>query len=101
MKKLSKKAWKEYFENDLNWSVEQTMQRYGIRVSNLNGTDLYVLENWNVPKKYMREMGLKSKWRSIFYFIVHEDEEGNIYMEEMMKTASIDYLWKAQEGLNA
>ena len=101
MKKLSKKAWKEYFEDDLNWSVEQTMQRYGIRVSNLNGTDLYMLESWNVPKKYMREMGLKSKWRSIFYFIVHEDEEGNIYMEEMMKTASIDYLWKAQEGLNA
>ena len=101
MKKLSKKAWKEYFENDLNWSVEQTMQRYGIRVSNLNGTDLYALESWNVPKKYMREMGLKSKWRSILYFIVHEDEEGNIYMEEMMKTASIDYPWKAQEGLNA
>lgn len=92
------KAWKEYFENDLNWTVEQTMQRYGIRVSSLNETDLYVLENWVVPKKYMQEMGLKSKWVPLRYFILHEDEEGNAFMEEMMKTASIEHLWKAQEG---
>ena len=98
MKKLSKKAWKEYVEEPSNWTVEQTMQRYGLRVSRLNETDLYALENWNVPKKYMREMGLKSKWRLVFYFIVHADDEGNIYMEEMMKTASIDYLWSKQEG---
>ena len=101
MKKLSKKAWKEYFEEHSNWSVQQAITEYGLRITQLENTDVYALEVYNVPPKYMQEMGLKPRWLPLRTFILHEDEQGNPYMEEMRKTDAVEMLWKAQEGLNA
>ncbi len=98
MKKLSKKKWKEYFEEHSNWSVKQTISEYGLRITQLENTDVYALEVYDVPPQYMQEMGLKPSWLPLRTFTLHEDEDGNPYMEEMMKTASIDYLWSKQEG---
>ncbi len=98
MKKLSKKAWKEYFEEHDNWSVQQTISEYGLRVTRLENTDVYALEVYNVPPKYMQEMGLKPRWLPLRTFILHADEQGNPYMEEMRKTDAVEMLWSKQEG---
>ncbi len=98
MKKLSKKAWKEYVEEPSNWEPRTWIPEDGLRISLLKETDIRVLEEWFEPDKWVKEMGVKAHWRKLSMYIVHETDAGDRYRQTLSKTEAIEMLWKAQEG---
>lgn len=101
MKKLSKKAWKEYFDDEWNWLVVKEMPDYGMRITRLDNTEVYALEKWNFPAPYLMDVGFKPSWVRIDCFVIHEDGYGNVCPEQMNKTNVIDMLWSNQGAGNA
>ena len=98
MKKLSKKAWKEYVEEPSNWEVHTSVPEFGYRISRLKETDLFALEEWHEPIEYARKMGVKPSWRVKQLFYVRENDDGQRYPESTNKTNAIEELWSKQEG---
>ena len=98
MKKLSKKAWKEYIDDESNWEPRTWIPEGGLRISVLKETDIRALEEWHEPNEWVREMGVKPSWRKLSMYVVHENEDGQRYREQLTKTEAIEKLWKAQEG---
>jgi len=98
MKKLSKKAWKEYFDDEWNWLVDREIPEHGLRITHLTNTEVYALERWHVPFDFVREMGVKPSWIRQFCYVRQYDENGNCYINQMNKTGIIEMLWLEQEG---
>ena len=98
MKKLSKKKWKEYFEEPSNWEPRTYVPEFGFRITRLKETDLYALEEWFVPDKRMRGLGVKPYWRVRELFTRHEINGNRGYPESTTKTNAIEELWSKQEG---
>ena len=98
MKKLSKKKWKEYFEEPSNWEPHTWVPEFGFRITRLKETDLYALEEWHEPNEWVRKMGVKPNWRVRELFYVRENDEGQRYPEDTNKTNAIEELWSKQEG---
>ena len=98
MKKLSKKAWKEYFEDRSNWITYIYNPYFGFQITRLKETDLWALEEWFVPDERMRGLGVKPCWRVRELFTRHEINENRGYPESTTKTNAIEELWSKQEG---
>lgn len=98
--KRSKKAWKEYFDDESNWEEVKSLHEYGMRIVRLKDTKIFALERWNVPFPYLIQAGFKSSWVRVDCFVCHQDEDG-VHPEQMNKTNVIETLWLEQEGSNA
>ncbi len=95
--KKTKKAWKEYFEDDSNWKVCTRLSDYGMQITRLIGTEVFALERWHVPDKWIQEQfGTQASWSERFYFTLKEDESMNIYMDELNKTNLLEALYKGE-----
>lgn len=95
--KRTKKAWKEYFEDDSNWKVCTRLSEYGTQITRLVGTEVFALEVWYVPDDWLREQfGHIPHWMTRFYFTLKEDESMNMYMDEMNKTNLLEALYKGE-----
>lgn len=97
MKKNTKKAWKEYFEEDSNWKVCTRLSEYGMQITRLVGTEVFALERWHVPADWLRERhGKVSYWDNRFYFVLKEDENMDLYPNELTKTSLLDELYRGK-----
>ena len=95
--KKTKKAWKEYFEDDSNWKVCTRLSEYGMQITRLIGTEVFALEVWDVPAEWLKkQFGYKASWSERFYFTLKEDENINMYMDELNKTNLLEALYKGE-----
>ena len=95
MKKLSKKAWKEYFEDRSNWKVCTRLSDYGMQITRLVGTEVFALERWFSTRAY-QAYPIDGHWTQGDYFTLREDDEMKIEQNSITKTSALERLYRGQ-----
>ena len=95
MKKLSKKKWKEYFEEPSNWKVCTRLSHYGMQITRLAGTEVFALERWFGTRAY-QAYPIDGHWTQVDYFTLREDDEMKIEQNSITKTSALERLYRCQ-----
>lgn len=98
MKKLSKKAWKEYFEEPSNWKVCTRLSDYGMQITRLVGTEVFALERWFGTRAY-QTYPIDGHWTQVDYFTLREDDEMKIEQNSITKTSALERLYRGEHVL--
>ena len=95
MKKLSKKKWKEYFEDSESWKVCTRLSDYGMQITRLVGTEVFALERWFGTRAY-QAYPIDGHWTQVDYFTLREDDEMKIEQNSITKTSALERLYRGQ-----
>ena len=96
--KKTKKAWKEYFEDDSNWKVCTRLSEYGMQITRLVGTEVFALERWFGTRAH-QHYPMIGHWSRMDYFTLDEDDEMSMEQRSVTKTAILEELYRGKHVL--